>query len=706
MSRFKIISIIFLAIFAFALIYWFLHEKTKKQDNYSYTSAEVETGAEERACKDKSLAELRLESAEKLKRFGEIVTAYADDNNGKFYTYGSQLGPYWTKKDEGLPTFLEMAVKYVGAGKIREVSPEGMVVAYDLSLPSEAGGTNVLFADGHVEFIKANQLVKLGIKFSPRQNVRLSDGGKAYEVTFAEDWKPYVSAGALKIIGTPFYGVRDNFFAAVPHVRIQWSLKNLTSKPIVVQVQYKSIQTKGRGGTPGHTVAYELAPKQERLIDEFISMASAKIPVIFYIMAGGLLDSEYNLFLSSGHQIVTTEPVEISVLPANNLVVKDEENGNLRVKEVRLEYSQKEGNVLEVEIANQAKKPLPLVLYAAAGFPQKRVAGRENDALFNQITTTVKSNSTSIIRLPYSVPQTEEDPFLVFTVFESAEEWFTVDDELGDKRGLPYTPMALVLKPGYLNPICWGWFNLSEAAEKRQVKLLPFVPVEERAKLTAQRQSEHFLFRYGPGSYAGKHIDTAIKEREESYKKLSTLLKMELPDIVTVDLYPDMEAKGLGSGTTWTPANTVTNKHIAEVYNDSYQCDRYHELSHLFAYQFGHVPVSGGEPFVEPFAAYFEDHNINHDDTRKRLRNKLNEDKLKSLSEILLLVHGCEENYVLIDFLLKKDLEKFKNLYNHVISAKDSSDLEKACREIYGTDLKKLEQEWHLYLKKGGRGSE
>ncbi|MHC4456676.1 MAG: M56 family metallopeptidase [Planctomycetota bacterium] len=519
-----------------------------------------------------------------------------------------------------------------------------------------------------------------------------------YEITFAEDWKPYISGGKLKIIGEPFYGVCSEFFAATPHVQIQWSVKNLTSKPIVLQVQYKCTRATRRGMKTGNGVAYELGPEEERIIDEIVPMASAKDVEILYIMAEALFDSEYNITLSSRHEIVTTGAFQIPSLPANELIAKDEENANFRVKQVRLEHSQEEGNVLEVELVNQTKQELPVVLYAAAGFPKKGWV-RTRDVSFKETTTRINSNSTSVIRLSYSVPETGREPYLVFTLWKPAERWFTVEDELGDKRGLPYTPMAAVLKQGYLNPICWGWFNLSEAAGKQLAILPRFVPVEERAKLTAQKRSEHFLFRYRPDSYAERHVDTAIKEREEAYKELSTFLKMELPETVTIDLYPDMEAKGLGSGTTWTPANTVTDKQIAEVYNESYQADAYHELAHIFAYNFGNVSVSGGEPFVEAFAVYFEAHNINHNIARKSLSRKLNEGKLTSLSEILLLVHGSEENIILIDFLLKKDLERFKSFYNRVVCSKDSDDLEKACQEVYQTDLKGLEEQWHEFIK-------
>jgi hypothetical protein len=110
---------------------------------------------------------------------------------------------------------------------------------------------------------------------------------------------------------------------------------------------------------------------------------------------------------------------------------------------------------------------------------------------------------------------------------------------------------------------------------------------------------------------------------------------MDLPAIVTIDLYPDMKAKGLGSGTTWTPANTVTNTHIAEVYNESTRVDSNHELAHIFTYHFG----SGGGVLREPFAvsceAYYDIPKM-----MEAARQRLSQGKLGSLESILLSSNG------------------------------------------------------------------
>jgi hypothetical protein len=227
------------------------------------------------------------------------------------------------------------------------------------------------------------------------------------------------------------------------------------------------------------------------------------------------------------------------------------------------------------------------------------------------------------------------------------------------------------------------------------------VPVEERAKLTAEKRSEHFLFRYRPDSYAATNIEQVIKVREKAYAKLKAMLRMDLPVIVTIDLYPDMEAKGVGSGTTWTPANTVNNKHIAEVYSDSGRnVDPCHELAHIFTFHFG----GGGEGLSEPFAAYAET-DFNLPRTTETVRLRLKEGRLGSLYEVLSSPGPTDDNTLFIHYLIKRDLAKFKQFYVRTTQSQNRDDLERASHETYGTDLAGLERDWHSWLTPGERVS-
>jgi hypothetical protein len=345
--------------------------------------------------------------------------------------------------------------------------------------------------------------------------------------------------------------------------------------------------------------------------------------------------------------------------------------------------------VLELEVANRGNQEIPLVAYAAAGDPADKGHGMPQTGLFVEAAQTMKPNTTSVIRLPYRVPDTGPDPWLVFTVLEPTT------------RTLPQNGQPV---PDDLSAVSWGWFNLRQAAARGLATAPAYVSVEERAKLTAQKQSKHFLFRFRPGSYAERQIGTAIAEREAAYQRLSAVLRMELPKTVTIDLYPDMEAKGLGSGTYTNWANTVTNTLIAEVYNESYQCDRYHELAHLFSYC---IPgcesgPTGSDALLEPFAEYFETGTVQLiDGFKANLSDELAKGTLLPLAKVLLGGNRKSSRIpegAFIDFLIRKGMDDFKKFFARVGQAKTSKDLEQASREVYGIGLEELEQQWHKYL--------
>jgi len=71
---------------------------------------------------------------------------------------------------------------------------------------------------------------------------------------------------------------------------------------------------------------------------------------------------------------------------------------------------------------------------------------------------------------------------------------------------------------------------------------------------------------------------------------------------------------------------------------------------------------------------------------------------LSSLDKVLQSDSSGQELVMVIDFLLKKDVEKFKKFYVCVTSAKDINDLEKGIQEVYGTDFKGLEKQWHEFI--------
>ena len=506
---------------------------------------------------------------------------------------------------------------------------------------------------------------------------------ESYDLTIPEDWKQSLSLGEITVDCNAFSGV-PWFFGLYPVVRLQLPVENLTSQTLHFKVNYRT-ESKWKGyGNSGMGVQYTLTPREKRLIDTIAPIASVTRPIRFIFRMSKSFHGPDSPG-STTQNVLMVDPLKISVTGARNIELKTVENTYFEVKHVRLAHSKEKGNHVVFEIQNKTSSDVPLEAYVAVNDPEnietKGVLSRPR-GFFNDSIRTVPAKNTISITVPYSIPPVGPKPVLVYTLFKPHHEL-----EPGERDHRKWD-MTLV---GF------GSLDLNEAAEQGLCVIPKHLPVEERIKLTAQKETEHFLFRYRPDSYAEENIEKIIREREGAYAKLSRVLKMELPVKVTIDLYPDMEAKGLGSGTTWTPANTRNNKHICEVYDEQYQCDPFHELAHIFSYHFpGFNSNKGG--IVEAFAAYFEPHNMAVGPTRQILKNKLSKGELHSLDKVLLSSSSNEDLVILIDFLLKKDVEKFKEFYVHVTRTRKKTGMEKACRHVYGMSLMDLEKQWHDYI--------
>ena len=454
-----------------------------------------------------------------------------------------------------------------------------------------------------------------------------------------------------------------------------------------LKVNYRT-ESKRRGyGNSGMGVHYTLGPREKRTIDTIVPIASATRPIRFILRMSEPFENSDSP-ASTQTEVVRIDPFKVSKDISKDIDLTGIDNEFFRVKKVQLAYSEAQDNHIVFEVQNTTGRNLTLGAYVAVNDPEniekKGVLARPR-GFFSDSIETIPAGDTASITIGYDIPAVGPGPVLVYTLFKPNQQISPGERDAGK------WDMMLV---GY------GSFDLNRAAERRECVIPVYAPVEERAKLTVQKESEHFLFRYRPDSYAEQNIEKIIKEREAAYTKLSSVLQMELPVAVTIDLYPDMEAKALGSGTTWTPANTRSNKHICELYSKAYQCDPYHELAHIFSYHFPNYSSNRGG-IVEAFAAYFEPHNMPVAETKQVLRGRLSEGKLDALDKVLLSDGSSRELVILIDFLLKEDVEKFKQFYVHVTRAGTRADMEKACQQTYGTDWKGLEEHWHAFINRG-----
>jgi len=510
-----------------------------------------------------------------------------------------------------------------------------------------------------------------------------STSTKSYELKIPEEWKKDISVGELTIDSNAFYGV-PWFLGLFPAVRLNLPVKNLTDETLYMKLNY-STKSKIKGySNSGMGACYTLSAGQERLIDTIVPIAAITRPIKF-LLRMSKPSREFDSSVSSRTVVVTIDPFRVSKAPLKEINSASVNNEFFKVVEVQPGHSEDNGNFVVFKVRNITERDAKLRAYVAVNDPEnvetKGGLAQQRGFFFDTIEK-IPAGDTASINIPYNIPPVGPGPVLVYTLFVPHKE-----DIKPNGRDVRDWDMTLV---GY------GSVDLNHAARQGRCVIPIHAPVEERAKLTAQKKTEHFLFRYRPDSYAEKHLDRAISEREAAYQRLCDALKMKLPVRVTIDLYPDMEAKGLGSGTTWTPANTRSNKHICEVYNEEYQCDPYHELAHIFSYHFPNYSSNKGG-LVEAFAAYFEPNNMQIGPTKQILKRQLSEGKLPSLMEVLQSQSSSQELVILIDFLLEKDVEKFKQLYV-IITKSQKADIEKAVRQIYGTDLKDMEKQWHEFI--------
>jgi len=111
-----------------------------------------------------------------LKQLGLSLTMYAMEHERKYPDEFMAVTPYIDEERvDQLASFMSDAVEYLGADKTRpDTGAHDMPVAYDLSLLRTADGTNVLFADAHVEFVSGERLAGYKIEL-PQSSLDVLD---------------------------------------------------------------------------------------------------------------------------------------------------------------------------------------------------------------------------------------------------------------------------------------------------------------------------------------------------------------------------------------------------------------------------------------------------------------------------------------------------------------------------------------------------
>ena len=162
----------------------------------------------------------------------------------------------------------------------------------------------------------------------------------------------------------------------------------------------------------------------------------------------------------------------------------------LKSMKFNLSYTQDAGNLVNFKVKNLTDKDLTLGYNISVNDPEnvetKSVLARPRGFFSNKIET-IKANSIKNISLPYNIPVVGPEPFLSYMIFKP-----NVDVTNYDKHDSRHRDVILA---GY------GSFDLNEASKQNLCVIPEYPTIEERARLTVQKQTEHFLFRYKPNIF-------------------------------------------------------------------------------------------------------------------------------------------------------------------------------------------------------------
>jgi hypothetical protein len=275
----------------------------------------AQAGAVQESREDVSLEKLRLDSAKKLERFGQLLSMHAADNGGKFYTDSSALGKYLTPQDDALLGYMQVNIEYVGAGKTNEISPRTTVVAYDTSLPAQAGGTNVLSRMGTWSSSRRISC-RTSHQVQARGKTTLADGTSQAAHEYSSPTTGGLTSrraisGSLDSLST----LSNEFFAASAYVR-SMVLTN-QSEMIILRSSVQDYADEGKGGSTGCGQAYALAGT--RRIDDMLPIASTVQPVTLSWRDTVRLAVQYDPLVKTR---LSTGPVQFPAQPANSFMAR------------------------------------------------------------------------------------------------------------------------------------------------------------------------------------------------------------------------------------------------------------------------------------------------------------------------------------------------------------------------------------------------
>ncbi len=525
---------------------------------------------------------------------------------------------------------------------------------------------------------------------------------RSYELKLSAECKGKLAVSEMLIFEPALFASPWDFGVS-SCIRLSYGLTNLSARELHVLVNYRT-EPKGKGGSTGTGACYRVAPGEARIIETIAPIAGFK-PLRFILMLVPLDhapdQADFGRLSENKVLVIDPLPLEVPPLPVRLSTNHPSTRGALELSGVSL-WRSNEVNWMGATFTNASDQSRAAGLWVGVNHvntPAGQPPNIPGGGFFRRESAVVSARSMAVLSVAYELPNSGPHPLLTY---EGVEYLRGMPDPAAWRK----RDRAAITAATDVNLLGWGAADLVQAARGGECVLVPPVPLSERTNLTAETKSPHFTFRYRPGSAAAREIELIVAAREGVYKRLSTLYKIQLPGPVQIDLYPDMEAKGLGSGTSINVANTINASHIAEVYNSMTQVSPGHEIAHIFSFRFpGHGDRGGalgkpGDAFVEGFAGCFEFEDSAETATA-RLRSRLAGKPAPGLTELIAAsspgVH--DEQVVLVDFLTRKSPESFKTFYVQVIARPDGKTVDQAARKAYNVSLQTLENEWGQFLR-------
>ena len=595
----------------------------------------------------------RRQSAARLHHLGKVLVFYEAEHD-RLPDSLYELRSYDLGDTEQMVWFWQH-VSYLGKGKTDQ-DPVGTAIAYDKKLLEKSNGTNVLFRDGRVEFLKTDQVAKLGI-FSPRIRSAARLRGFAQLLTiYAAD---HEGQFPHKLLDLKDYlnSLLDPKLFTEPAELESWLSNDLrylgkaktTADPKALIAYDKALlETEGDGGT---------------------NILLADTSVMFEKRA---------------------RLVELGVL----------QEGNLEVLEVKFEPIRQGKNVVRAKIENTSPQNQLFAIHIQTRSPDWgergigwgtrffdsvpgsqtkwtrfafKIQGPITDATwvrlqfynpsskkaydFDNFFKKVMYTSADLPRLPglsepgQAVPSSREreviqafndlqghirekryDPaWHMFTKdYQQSEFFMKQSDELFGfnqrmEKGARFGWQAnefLALKPKSVTES--GDVLTLTATNGDQAWQAGFVQVEGQWKLDnltgytppilrssywkdlllpqmQKRSTKHFDIYYLQGSTAEKDIDLIAGQKDKGFDQVCALLGIDSTARICMVFFEDGRTKHLATGHEgdgWATGNT-----IVEVYNDRTKLDPYHEMAHVLMRPFGNPPAA----FSEGFAVYMSE---------------------------------------------------------------------------------------------------